>query len=268
MASGLGGALMHSFGLAALVIGASIAFAAGGVVLGRWAIRKHVAAFHNEVLISLFAAAGIVYAILLGFLVVVVWESYDDAHRNVAEEAATLVSLYRLTYGMDAAHGAEMRGFIRDYTDAVIEDEWPRLGSDVAGRERARKAIGNIDREFAKMDAATKAADAQVHIEFLHIKSAIIADRNERLQEASDTIPWVMWFGAVGGGVIVMAMSFFIYMERAWPHVLMTGLMGALVGMLLYIMIVLSTPFSGPLAIGPEHFQAALQVMDDDDRGN
>jgi hypothetical protein len=72
----------------------------------------------------------------------------------------------------------------------------------------------------------------------------------------------------VGGGIVVMVMSFFIYMERAWPHVLMTALMGSLVGILLYIMLVLSTPFSGPLAIGPEHFQTALQVMDDSDSGS
>lgn len=259
---------MQSFVLAALVIGASVVFCAGGVVLGRWAIRKHVAAFHNEVLISLFAAAGIVYAILLGFLVVVVWESYDDSHRNVAQEASTLVSLYRLTYGMDAAQGAEMRGFIREYTNAVIEDEWPRLSTSGGASPRAQKAIGSIDRQFAKMDAATKANDAQVDGEILDLKSAVVSDRNQRLLEARDTIPWVMWFGAIGGGIIVMVMSFFIYMERAWPHVLMTAFMGLLIGMLLYIMLVLATPFSGPLAIGPEHFKEALQTMGDADRGD
>jgi len=259
---------MDALGLALLIIGFAAIFAAGGIVFGRWAIRRHVAAFHNEVLISLFAAAGIVYAILLGFLVVVVWEAYDDSHRNVAEEAATLVSLYSLTYGMEANHGAEMRGHIREYTNAVIHDEWPKLGEASDGSAKARRAIGDIDRQFAKMDAATEAADAHVDTEFLRTKSAIVSDRNQRLLEASDTIPWIMWLGAIGGGVIVMTMSFFIYMERAWPHVLMTSLMGALVGLLLYIMVVLSTPFAGPLAIGPEHFRAALQVMDDDDKGN
>ena len=85
--------------------------------------------------------------------------------------------------------------------------------------------------------------------------------------EASDAIPWAMWWGAVGGGIIVMAMSFFIYMERAWPHLVMASLMGSLIGLLLFIMVVLSNPFAGPLALGPDHFQAALHVMDDADRG-
>ena len=102
--------------------------------------------------------------------------------------------------------------------------------------------------------------------EFLSTKSVIIADRNKRLLQASDRIPWVMWLGAVGGGVIVMFMSFFIYMDDAWPHVLMASLAATLMGLLLFIMIVLSQPFSGPMALGPEYFRLALKVMDDVDR--
>ena len=254
--------------LGVAVVGGWTAFTACGVLIGHRVIRKHVAAFHNEVMISLFTAAGVVYAVLLGFLVVVVWEAYDNAHRNLADEAATLVPLYRLTYGMQAAQGTELRTLIRNYAQAVIHDEWPSLGASRNGSDKARHAIGGIDRVFAKIDTATKNADQEVDSEFLRTKSKIVADRNQRLLEATDTIPWVMWLGAVGGGMIVTAMSFFIYMERQWPHLLMASFMGMLIGLLLFIMTVLSRPFTGALALGPEHFQFALQVLDDVDRGN
>lgn len=258
---------MGAIGLALLIVGLSVAFSTAGIFLGRRLIRKHVAAFHNDVMISLFASASVVYAVLLGFLVVVVWEAYDSAHRNVAEEAATLVPLYRLTYGMEPEHGAETRVLIRNYAEAVITDEWPLLGTSKAGSDKARRAIGEMDRQFGRLSMATKASDAQVDVEFLRTKSQIVADRNERLLEASDNIPWVMWLGAVGGGVITMIMSFLIYMECVWPHVIMTNLGAALVGLLLFIMVVLSRPFSGPLALGPEAFASALLVMDDVDKG-
>lgn len=251
-----------------LMIGGAMAFAAAGVVIGRRIIKGQLAAFHNEVVISLFAAAGVVYAVLLGFLVVVVWESYDNAHRNLADEAATLVPLYRLTYGMEAKEGGEMRALIRQYAETVINDEWPTLGTSRAGSLKARRAIGDIDRVFARIDPLTKAADQQIDTEFLRTKSKVLADRNERLLEANDTIPWVLWLGAVGGGIIVMTMSFFMYMERIGPHIVMSVMMAGLIGLLLFMMAVLSRPFNGPLALGPEHFQYALQVMDDDDRGD
>lgn len=258
---------MDALGLALLIIGLSVAFATGGVLLGRRLVRKHISGFHNDVMISLFASASVVYAVLLGFLVVAVWESYDNAHRNVAQEAATLVPLYRLTYGMEATHGQELRVLIRDYARAVVADEWPILTTTRAGSNKARRAIGEMDRQFARMDPATKIADAQVDTEFLRTKSQIVADRNMRLLEASDTIPWVMWLGAVGGGAIIMVMSFLIYMERVWPHVIMANLFAGLIGLLLFIMAVLSTPFSGPLALGPEAFASALIVLDDVDKG-
>lgn len=256
------------FILGLLMVGGSMAFAALGVVVGRRILKGQVAAFHNEVVISLFAATGVVYAVLLGFLVVVVWESYDSAQRNLADEAATLVPLYRLTYGMEAKEGGEMRALVRKYAEAVVNDEWPTLGTSHAGSLNARRAIGDIDRVFARIDAATKEADRQVDTEFLRTKSKVVADRNERLLEANQTIPWVLWLGAVGGGIIVITMSCFMYMERIGPHIVMSVMMAALIGLLLFMMAVLSRPFNGPLALGPEHFQYALQVMDDDDRGD
>src|SRR6185503_319067 len=183
---------MSAAGLAILIIALSVGFAIGGVLLGRRLLHRQVAAFHNEVVISLFATASVVYAVLLGFLVVVVWEGYDDAHRNVAEEAASLVPLYRLTYGMQGPHGVASRTLIREYADAVINDEWPTMGTMNAGSMRARHDIGELDRQFSRLTPAQKAADSEVDAQFLATKSTIVADRNRRLLEAGDSIPWVM----------------------------------------------------------------------------
>lgn len=259
---------MEALGLALLIVGLAMAFAAASVLVGRRVIRKQVAAYHNEVMTSLFASAKVIYAVLLGFLVVVVWEAYDTAHRNVAQEAATLAPLYRLTHGMEARHGSELRALIRAYAKAVVEDEWPLLGKSRAGGTKARRMMGEMDRHFARLDPATRIADAQVNAEFLRTKSAIVVDRNERLVESFHHVPWVMWLGAIGGGLITMLMGCLIYMERVWPHVLMASLDGALIGLLLFIMLVLSRPFAGPLALGPEYFVAALEVMDEVDKGH
>ena len=259
---------MNVWLMAALIIGGTVLYAVLGVVFGRRLVRHYLGSSHNEVIISLFGAAGVIYAVLLGFLVVVVWEAYDGAHHNLGQEAATLVPLYRLTYGMEAKEGAQFRTLLRQYTKAVINEEWPILGERRNGSDSARHAIGKIDRMFATMDRATKIADSQVDGEFLDLKSVVVSDRNMRLLKATDTIPWVMWLGAAGGGVIVMLMSFVIYMERIEPHIVMTAMLGLLIGLLLFIMAALSNPFTGPLALSADHFRQALAVMDDVDRGD
>jgi hypothetical protein len=251
-----------------LVVGGTVLFAICALATARRLSRHHIASSHNEAMIALYAGASVTYAVLLGFMVVVVWQAYDDAHRNLAEESASLVALYRLTYGLEAKEGTQMRALVRGYTSAVITDEWPTFGKAEAGSNKTRKIIGDIDRLFATMDAQAKAADAQVDAEILRTKSVIVADRNIRLIEASDSIPWVIWLGAFGGALIIIVMSCFISTEHAVPHFLMSGMMASLIGLLLYIVIALSQPFTGVLPLSPKHFEQALAVMDDVDRGD
>jgi len=258
---------MHSLLLALLIIGSAVAFSALGVLAGRRLVRDRVEEFHNEVLISLFASAKVVYAVLLGFLVIVVWENYDNARDNVSLEAASLVPLYRLTYGMQPAHGADMRQHIRDYIGAVIHDEWRLMRRQAGASLPARRAIGAMDREFASLDAQTKQTDALVDAEFLRDKSTIVSYRNQRLLEATAGVPWVMWLGAIGGAVITMVMGFMIYMKSLGPHLIMASLDGALIGLLLFIMVVVSHPFRGPMALGPQDFSDALHILDGVDKG-
>jgi hypothetical protein len=254
--------------LAVVIIGGFVLFAIGALTITRGLIHNRTASSHNEVMIALFAGASVTYAVLLGFMVVVVWQAYDNAHRVLADEAAGLVTLYRLTYGMDQQEGTKIRKLIRGYTGAVISDEWKTLSHDSLGSDRTRRNLGDIDRLFAKMPAQAKAEDADVDAEVLKTKSTVIADRNLRLFEVGDPIPWIMWLGAFGGAAIVIIMSCFIDMEHPRPHFLMSGMMAALLGLLLFITIVLSEPFSGPLALSPRQFEQALVIMDSVDRGN
>jgi hypothetical protein len=63
-------------------------------------------------------------------------------------------------------------------------------------------------------------------------------------------------------------MSFIIYMERPLPHLFMSAMMAALIGLLLYSCLILSHPFRGPIAISSESFEKTLVILDDVDRGN
>jgi hypothetical protein len=254
--------------LGLLIVGGTALFAMCALTVARRFIRARTGAFHNEVVIALYGGASVMYAVLLGFMVVVIWQAYDTAHRNVGDEAANLVALYRLTYGLEAKEGTQMRDLVRGYTKAVIFDEWPTLASSAAGSNKTRKVLGDIDRLFASMNEPVKVADAQVDAEILRTKSVIVSERNIRLIQAGDSTPWVIWLGAFGGAAIIIIMSCFIDMERAMPHFLMTGMMSTLIGLLLFIVVALSQPFTGALPLSTKHFRQSLAIMDDVDQGN
>ena len=100
---------MTSVLLGLLIVGGTVLFAVGALSIARRVFRERAAGMHNDVMIALYAGASVAYAVLLGFMVVVVWQAYDTAHRNLAEESASLVALYRLTYGMEAKERSEER---------------------------------------------------------------------------------------------------------------------------------------------------------------
>ncbi|MEJ1970223.1 MAG: hypothetical protein WDN03_16575 [Rhizomicrobium sp.] len=236
------------------------------VLAARQFLHERVREGHNDVLVPLFLTAGTIYAVMLGFLVVVVWEAYGDAKSNVAVEASTLTTMYRQTNGMDAVEMKAMREHIRAYTEAVVGKEWDIQARTGGAAPEARRQIAEIYREYAHMPADV--ANSSINREFLSQFSAVTAARNKRTLQAGEEVPWVLWLGLVGGATIVVAMSCLLYMDTWWPHMVMSGVLTLMIGMLLFITIILAKPFQGALALEPGPFEHSLSVYKAVDGGN
>lgn len=255
---------MSAILLGILAVGGSVLFGVFGVYFGRKLVHHQVVEGHNDVLVPLFLTAGVIYAVLLGFMVVGEWESYDTAKANTAEEAALMVPLYRLSAVMGEDTRNEMHKVIREYAEDVIKG-WDGF----VGGERNRRAGHDVQELFRISGAATPASKAQELIagQFLATVNQMLLDRNKRYMQAAEALSWIMWVAAIGGGALTVGMSFILYMERRWPHMLSTGIMAVLIGSLLFTMAVLSRPFVGPLAIDPKPFETSLSVFTDIDNG-
>jgi hypothetical protein len=257
---------LNTFLLAILIIIAPALLTGLCVLTARRFLHERVREGHNDVLVPLFLTAGTIYAVMLGFLVVVVWEAYGDAKGNVAVEASTLTTMYRMTNGMDAAELKAMREHIRTYTETVIDKEWDIQAKTGGAAPEARRQIAEIYREFSRMPGDT--GNSSINREFLQQFSAVTAARNKRTLQVSEEVPWVLWFGLIGGATIVIAMSCLLYMDTWWPHMIMSGVLSLMIGMLLFITVILAKPFQGALALEPGPFEHSLSVYKAVDGGN
>lgn len=142
--------------LATLFIGGFVLYGAMGTIVVRKLIHRHIAEGHNDVLVPLFLTAGVIYAVLLGFMVVGEWESYDAARANAGEEAAVLVPLYRQTTVMDAHGRDEMRKVLREYAEHVVQG-WQRFANGERNRQAGHDANALLS-VIGELKLETKAA--------------------------------------------------------------------------------------------------------------
>src|SRR5580693_4459031 len=142
--------------LLVLFVAGSIAFAVGGVFIGRKILHHKVKEGHNDVMVPLFLTAGVIYAVLLAFMVIAMWETYDVAKANVAEEASLMVPLYRQTFAMSEEKGSEMRHLLHEYGEDVVKN-WETFRVTAKGSPEARYVATKIVAVFNTMEPATKA---------------------------------------------------------------------------------------------------------------
>ncbi len=247
-----------------LFVGAAVLFAIVGVLAGRGIVHRQIAEGHNDVLVPIFLTAGVVYAVLLGFMVVGEWESYDNAHANVAEEAALLVPLYRQSEVLQKDQGDRIRVLLHKYAQDVIAG-WDRFTTGTRNTD-AGADMQNLFTAFGGIVPTTKVQELTAG-QFMTSLNLVLLDRNKRYMQSAESLSWIMWLAAVGGGMVTVALTFLLYMERTWPHVAAVSVMAAMIALLLFTIAVLNRPFLGPLAIESSPFEASLVVFDQVDHG-
>jgi Protein of unknown function (DUF4239) len=89
---------------------------------------------NNEIAGFKFATVGVIYAVLLAFSVIVVWEKFSSAETAVDQEAAAIAALFRYADGGEPA-AAKLREAIGAYGRTVVESEWPAMAREGESHE-------------------------------------------------------------------------------------------------------------------------------------
>lgn len=73
-------------------------------MLGPALVRRYVAldrlTANNEIAGFKYAVLGVLYAVLLAFAIIVVWQKFSDAETSVVQEAGAATTIYRLSQGI------------------------------------------------------------------------------------------------------------------------------------------------------------------------
>src|SRR5215207_349137 len=72
---------------------------------------------HNDVAGFIYAALGVIYAVLLALVVIAVWEEYDAASVTVEQEANAVAEIFWLAHRLPEPEGSHIQELARSYAE-------------------------------------------------------------------------------------------------------------------------------------------------------
>ncbi len=230
-------------------------------MLGPVFVRRRVAlerlTTNNEVAGFKFAAVAVLYAVLLAFAIIVVWERFSDEKHSVTREAGAAATIYRLSQGISGEAGNALRAALTNYLRVTISDDWPAMERGDAS-PKAREALDVVYRALLTFDAPERRDTALVS-QILHELDTITEMRRARLEAAESLVPGVIWPVLFCGAVVTIAYTFFFGMESLRAQALMTGMLAAIIFSGLLTAIVIDRPFVGAVKVHPDPLAEAMR---------
>ena len=235
----------------------SVALAVGVLILVQRSVPIATRRQHNDVAGFIYAVLGVVYAVLLGLMVVAVWEEWDQAASTADDEASSLAEIFWLTDRMPESDGHHIQVLARSYARIVVDEEWPLMEQEKSSPQ-AWDLLDDLRVSLQTFHPTTP--EEQVVYEQGFERMSHLADaRRDRLLEANQGLPAILWVVLVTGGIVVVSFTYLFGLDSTMIHLLMVASLALVISLVLFTVAALNFPFKGDITIHPE---AMEQVLD------
>ena len=82
--------------------------------------------------------------------------------------------------------------------------------------------------------------------------------RRERLLDAKEGIPAILWVVLLVGEVVVVGFTYLFGLENNTTHMLMVAALALIISLVLFTVAALDYPFKGDVRVGPDAFKQVL----------
>jgi hypothetical protein len=231
-------------------------------VLGLLAFRRFVPQERlkraSTMLEQVFSLAGVMYAVLVAFVMVVVWQQFDDAEKAARSEATAVSDLLRDSDALPPASRPVVQKSLIDYLNDVVDDEFPRMGRGESVELQSAQ-LTEVWRTYISVQPVT-------HTEIAFYREAISrlddlgSSRKVRTAANQEDIPGELWALLLGGGVLMLVFTYMFDTPNLAVHASGVALSSALMGFVLYLVFALEHPFVGSISVDPDVYRHVVET--------
>lgn len=209
---------------------------------------------HNDVAGFMFSAVSIIYAVVLGFVVIIVWGKYDSAVTDSNSEIAAVADAYRSVDALPVDIRTRVRVQLHAYIDQVMNSEAPAMAQ---GRqpENVSPILERIAGDLERFDPTTRRGENGQLLAMRFVQQ-IFDTRRLRVEEDGPNVPGVLWFALVAGAIAMLGFIFLFGVENSRAQLTMTAVLSGLIAVLFVVVYDFDRAYSHGIGISARGWQA------------
>jgi Protein of unknown function (DUF4239) len=164
--------------------------------------------------------AGTSNAVLLAFVILAAFQTYNSARAGAATEANAVLDMARTAALFPAAQRERLRSDFVCYGRAVVNEEWPAMRNGHSS-PLVEYWIGSYREEFGLLTVRSLREQAAFQ-DLLTQAATRTTGRQQRLSDDTPTVPTPLWLALVFAGCVAVALQ--LGMADPEEHLAVQGL--------------------------------------------
>jgi ABC-type multidrug transport system fused ATPase/permease subunit len=196
----------------------------------------------NEITGVIFSVVTGFYALLLSFVVFQALDKYNNVQKDADTEASSAKSLYRqIKHYPDTAVVSALKKEFMNYAKLVVTEEYPYMEN----KKQSELTLNSFEKVFEIIEKLNHTNDS------IKLKApSMVLSVVELSKYRSLRI----------GSLIIAILASLLNIKNHRYKLFLFGLMGAFIGLIIFLIITLDHPFAGSIKIKPSGYETILKM--------
>jgi hypothetical protein len=247
--------LTYGLLLTLLCVCASIA---GLTIVRRWILAADLKGQH-DVADPLSQVVGMMFAVLLGFMVGDAMQRFSNARTTTQQEAASLADVFRLADGLPAANKKRVQELCVVYADEVTKVEWPLLAHKKSSRA-AWDTYAQLSKECVTYQPVSQ-EQSNVQQSLLPAVISLGDNRRLRVEGLNNSLSPILWSILTVGGMATIVFTYFFGSHNHRFQLVMVAIVSLVICLNIFLLASYDDPFSGDVMVQPSAFVTDLELF-------